>query len=130
MKRAKSRSIAEIINSGIQPYQNPSTQRQIANWFGEEKKKEWLYFYIHKGFRVLEEALKEHGGKYSVSDSVSLADLFLVPQVYASTRFGVDVKQYKTVIRVTDELGKISAFKKAHPYRQIDTPEELRIKQI
>ncbi len=56
-----------------------------------------------------------------------MADLFLVPQVYASKRFGVDVKQYKTVIRVTNELEKVSAFRKAHAYRQVDTPNELRI---
>lgn len=119
--------IAELINSGIQPYQNPTTKEQIINWFGEETKNQWLDHYVHKGFGVLEKTLNEYGGKYCIGNSVSLADLFLVPQVYAATRFGVDIKRYEAVMRINNELEKIPAFKKAHAHRQVDTPDDLRM---
>ena len=60
IQRANSRALAEIINSGIQPYQNTDVQRRVNDWFGEEKKSEWLQFYLHKGFRVIEESLKKN----------------------------------------------------------------------
>ena len=39
---------------------------------GEEKKTEWVQFYLHKGFRSLEVALKETSGKYCVGDEVRM----------------------------------------------------------
>ena len=93
---------------------------------GEEKKTEWVQFYLHKGFRSLEEALKQTAGIYSVGDEVSIADLALVPQVYSAGRFNVDLAAYPTVRRVNAELAKLDAFIKAHAHRQPDTYPELR----
>ncbi len=97
----------------------------VANQ-GEEKKNEWLQFYLHKGFRAIEAALKETSGKYCVGDEVSIADLCLVPQVYSAGRFNVDLTEYPNVRRVYAELDKLPAFKKAHAHRQLDTYPELR----
>lgn len=87
IKRAKARAIAEIINSGIQPYHQTSVAKRIGDERGEEKKNEWVKFYIRKGFVALEEALKETSGKYCVGDEVTIADLFLVPQVILKKYF-------------------------------------------
>ena len=97
----------------------------VANQ-GEEKKDEWLQFYLHKGFRAIETALKETSGKYCVGDEVSIADLCLVPQVYSAGRFKVDLTEYPNVRRVYEELNKLPAFRKAHAHRQPDTYPELR----
>ena len=102
--------------------------KRIVENEGEVKKNEWVHFYLHKGFRSLEVALKETSGKYCVGDEVSIADLCLVPQVYSAHRFNVDLTEYPTVRRVSDELDKIPEFKKAHAHSQPDTYPELRDK--
>nr|QUF59422.1 glutathione S-transferase GSTZ3 [Brachionus angularis] len=126
IKRAKARAIAEIINSGIQPYQNTNVLKRLVNEIGEEKKNEWLKFYLTKGFRAVEEALKESSGKYCVGDDISIADLCLVPQVYSAYRFNVDLTNFPNVLRVNSELEKLPEFHKAHAHRQIDTFPELK----
>ena len=93
---------------------------------GEEKKLEWLNFYLSKGFRALEQTLTETSGKYCVGDEITIADLCLVPQVYGAHRFGIDLTPYPTVRRINSELEQLAAFKRAHAHRQSDTPEDLR----
>ncbi len=126
LKRAKARAIAEIINSGIQPYQNTNVLKRLTNDLGEQKKNEWLQFYLSKGFRSIEAALKETSGKYCVGDDITIADLCLIPQVYGAHRFNVDLTDFPNVRRVSEELAKIPAFIKAHAHRQIDTYPEVR----
>ena len=95
---------------------------------GEEKKNEWLQFYINKGLRSVEELLKETSGLYCVGDEVSVADLCLVPQVYSAKRFNIDLAQYPLICATNERLEKLDAFKRAHAHRQPDTLEELREK--
>ncbi|CAF0703544.1 unnamed protein product [Brachionus calyciflorus] len=126
VKRCKARMIAEIINSGIQPYQNTNVLKRLVNEIGEEKKNEWLKFYLTKGFKAIEAALVETSGKYCVGDDITIADLCLVPQVYAANRFNVDLTNFPHVLRVNSELEKLPAFHKCHAHRQVDTFPELR----
>jgi maleylacetoacetate isomerase len=105
----------------MQPFQNLSTLKMV----GEEKKSEWIQFYLHKGFRSLEVALKESSSRYCVGDEISIADLCLVPQVYSAKRFNVDLTDYPNVRRVSDALDKIPEFIKAHAHTQPDTIPEL-----
>nr|UOU03307.1 glutathione S-transferase zeta 4 [Brachionus rubens] len=127
VKRARARIISEIINSGIQPYQNANVIKKIAQATqSEEKKLEWIKFYLTKGFKAIEAALIESSGKYCVGDDITIADLCLVPQVYSANRFNVDLTDFPNVRRVYAELEKVPAFIKAHAHRQIDTPNELK----
>ncbi len=126
-KRARSRVIAEIINSGVQPFQNLSTTKRIQqNGFSDEQKNAWIDIYISNGLRAVEAILKETSGKYCIGDEVSLADLCLVPQVYSAKRFNIDLSEFPNVVRVNNELEKLPAFVRAHAHRQPDTPNELR----
>merc|ERR550532_429376 len=129
VKRAKSRIIAEIVNAWIQPLQNPGNWDTLQE-FGVDKSRniEFSTRYIAKGMTVLEKMLGESAGKFSVGDEVSVADIFLVPQVYnAINRFGkIDPSPYPTVKRVYDNCMKEEAFIKADPFHQIDTPEDMK----
>lgn len=126
IKRAKARAIAEIINSGIQPYQNANVLKRIAQLSNEEKKSEWINNYLSKGFQAIEATLEKTSGKFCVGDDISIADICLVPQVYSANRFNVDLTQFPNVRRVYAELETVPAFIKAHAHRQPDTPNELR----
>jgi maleylacetoacetate isomerase/maleylpyruvate isomerase len=36
------------------------------------------------------------------------------------------MEKYKTISRINENCLKLEAFKKAHPFQQVDTPEEFR----
>ncbi|KAJ8309087.1 hypothetical protein KUTeg_013961 [Tegillarca granosa] len=123
-KRAKVREICEVIGSGIQPLQNLAVLKKI----GDEKKTEWAQFWIEKGFVALEKMLQKTAGKYSVGDEITMADLFLVPQVGNAKRFSVPMETFPTIARINEECSKLDAFKAASPFVQPDCPEDLRAK--
>ena len=64
--------------------------------------------------------LKECSGTFCVGDSVTLADCYLIPQVYNANRFGIDMNQYPIISRICRKLEQIEAFQKAHPSTQPD----------
>ncbi|XP_032657793.1 maleylacetoacetate isomerase isoform X2 [Chelonoidis abingdonii] len=121
-KRAKARMISDLIVSGIQPLQNLTFLKQM----GEEKNMEWAQHNIACGFKALEQILQHTAGRYCIGDEVSMADLCLVPQVFNAQRFKVDLAPYPTITRINKALLELEAFQVSHPYRQPDTPAELR----
>jgi maleylacetoacetate isomerase len=51
-----------------------------------------------------------------------LADVFLIPQLYAAERFKVPLASYPRILRVAALAAEHPAFKAAHPAHQPDTP--------
>jgi maleylpyruvate isomerase len=51
---------------------------------------------------------------------VTLADCFLVPQLFHARRYEVDVAPFPTLTRVEDACNALSAFQAAHADRQPD----------
>ena len=43
------------------------------------------------GLTVLEKLVEQTAGKYCVGDEITLADVFLIPQLFSANRFGIDV---------------------------------------
>jgi len=123
-QRAQVRRIAEIINCGIQPLQNPlSVATKVAEMSGkEEHKTEWIKYWIEKGFEALEKVLETTAGNYCVGDSVTIADLCLVPQVANAIIFKVDMGNYPIISRLADTCNEHEAFKASHPSKQPDAP--------
>ncbi len=90
--RARARALAEVVNAGIQPMQNLEPQRYVR----EELKGDaaaWTKYFILRGTRALEALAAETAGRFLVGDAVTLADVCLVPQIYAARRFGVDPRR-------------------------------------
>ncbi|XP_033123232.1 maleylacetoacetate isomerase-like isoform X1 [Anneissia japonica] len=121
-QRAVVRQVTESITSGIQPIQNLS----VLKYVGSEKKMEWGNYHIDLGFQALEKLLTRTAGKYCVGDTVTMADLCLVPQVYNANRFKVDMSKYPIISRIDTSLSELDEFKAAHPSKQPDCPEDLR----
>ncbi|BFZ07167.1 hypothetical protein BsWGS_10206 [Bradybaena similaris] len=119
--KAQVRALAEIINSGIQPLQNPRITKQIG-----DAHPDWAKHHIEYGFKALEAMLKNTAGTYSYGDQVTLADVCLVPQVFGAKRFKVDMSQFPVITRVNDALVDLPAFKEADAFCQPDTPEDLK----
>lgn len=124
--RARVRTIMNMIGSDIQPVQNLRVLKRVMalekahGGDADATKMEWGKFTIEHGFKAVEAAITEHGGKYCVGDDITMADLYLVPQVYNAVRFGVDMTQFPRIAAIDAALADHPAFKAAHPAQQPD----------
>lgn len=120
--RARVRTLAEHVNSGIQPLQNAIVLRTLREKLpGYEK--EWAASWVRRGLDALERALQsDQTGRYCHGDAPGLADCYLVPQLYGARRFGLDLTPYPTLRRIEEACAALPAFQAAHPDRQPDAP--------
>ena len=74
-----------------------------------------------KGLEVFEKLVESTKGKYCVGDEVSLADVFLIPQLYNAKRFGMDVETlYPHIHEIRTNLDLLPEFVKADADNQED----------
>ncbi len=95
--------------------------------FEKDQRKEWLENFLSKGLNAIEKVLETTAGKYCIANSVTIADVCLVPQVYSAKRFNVSLDNYPIIKRVNDELEKLPEFQAAHAHNQPDTPADMRL---
>jgi len=127
--RARIRQACEIINSTAHPLGNLKVQTYLEknHGFTAADKETWAKYWYNHGLEALEKTLQEFAGTYSFGNEVTMADLFLVPQMVTAERFKMDLNAYPTLSKIYANCNKLDAFTKAHPFRQPDTPEDLRI---
>lgn len=128
-ERAAMRALVETVTSGIHPIIGKSVMARVVEGAEDEeaKRQQWALYWIRRGFVALEKMLEKTAGQYCVGDQVTFADLCLVPQVFNAVNRKVDMSEFPTIQRIYADLLELSAFKKAHPFRQADCPEELKI---
>ncbi|HUM09672.1 MAG TPA: maleylacetoacetate isomerase [Myxococcaceae bacterium] len=116
--RARARQLAEIVNSGIQPFQTPLVTGKVKEFGGDDRA--WVHFFLTRGFTALEEETSRTAGRFSVADAPSIADCCLVPQLYAARRWKMDLTPFPTLTRIEAACEALPAFQAAHPDRQPD----------
>ena len=117
--RARCRMLAEVVNSGIQPLHNLSVLQRIKNELKADDKA-WCAYWIDRGLTAFQAAVQETAGTYCLGDTVSFADICLVPQLYGARRFGVDLGPYEVLTRIEAACARLPAFQAAHADRQPD----------
>jgi maleylpyruvate isomerase len=122
VQRARARQYALTIASGIQPFQNPATHKEVKALGGDERA--WTQTFMRRGLAALESEVRQTAGTYMVGEAVSIADVCLAPQLYAVRRFDVDVAAYPTLARIETAVAALPAFQRAHADRQIDAPKK------
>lgn len=118
--RARARELAEIVNSGMQPFQNTGTTNFLAEVAPELERSRWYQHFLGLGLATLEARARELAGRFLTGNDVSIADVLLVPQLYAARRVGVALDPFSTLLRVEAECAKLEGFAAAHPDRQPD----------
>lgn len=119
LPRARVRMLSEMVNSGIQPLQNSAVQQYVKHEL-ERDEKAFAAHWVRRGLEALERAVQETAGTYCVGDSVTLADLCLVPQLYGARRLAVDLTPFPVLTRIEAACNPLPAFQAAHPDRQPD----------
>ena len=123
-ERAKVREICEHINSGMQPLQNMKVLNYVKSEFAGDTKG-WALHWNQIGFKALEQILTNNNDIYSVGNTVTLADTFLLPQFCgAIQRFGLNPSDYPHVNRTVERLKMIPEFVAAFPENQPDCPKD------
>ena len=123
--RARVRELAQIVACDIHPVNNLRVLRYLVNELGlsEEVKTQWYRHWLLGGLDVLEKHLARDpsAGPLCHGYLPTLADCFLVPQVFNAQRQGIDISAYPNIARINAACVEIPAFVAAHPSNQPDT---------
>ncbi len=114
--RAKARQLAQIVNSGTQPLQNLSVAKKVSEDAAVQK--EWNVYWVQRGIAAYEKALAGfESSKFSISDTPSYPDLFLIPQIYNAHRFEIDMKAFPKCQAIYEAALLTQTCQAAHPDR-------------
>lgn len=116
--RARTRSLSEIVNSGIQPMQNLATAKRLEE-LGVAAK-DWAPGFIASGLAAYARAATDVAGQFSVGDSPTIADCCLIPQIHAARRFNVALDELTLLTDIEARCLALPAFVKAAPDQQPD----------
>lgn len=119
--RARARMLANMVASGIQPFQNREVGIYLRKSYDADEKA-WTRHWLAQGLHALELATNATARRFCVGDEPTFADVFLVPQLVAARRFQVDLEPMPTLRRIDETCAGLEAFQKADPEVQPDAP--------
>lgn len=126
ISRAHVRDLKDQIVADIHPLNNTSTLARLRSQFGADDAgiAAWYEHWIVRGFKVLEQMLPA-SGNFCVGNSVTLADIVLVPQVTNARRYPqIDLTQFRNILRIDTALRQIKAFHDAAPEQQPEAKQQ------
>lgn len=122
--RVRVRELCQIVACDIHPLNNLRVLRYLVRTFGisEEAKNDWYRHWVSDGLAALEGHLARDPGAadFCHGETPTLADCFLVPQVFNAQRFNIDLAPYPNVARINANCVQLPAFAHAHPSQQPD----------
>lgn len=124
-ERARVRQLSLSMACDIHPLNNLRVLKYLTGPLGasEAAKSAWIAHWHTIGLAALEAELvrDRQRGQFCVGDTPTMADCCLVPQLFAASRFGLDLGPYPTLMAIDDACQRIPAFQLAHPARQPDS---------
>ena len=122
--RAWVRALAQVVACDIHPINNLRILQHLEQDLGvdDETRSAWARRWIDSGFAAMEAMLRDdqRTGEHCFGTQPTLADICLVPQVFNSQRFGVDMDRYPTLARIHENCMRLPAFADQAPERQPD----------
>jgi maleylacetoacetate isomerase len=122
--RAQVRAIAHTIASDIHPLNNLRVLGYLTKTLGmtDEQKSAWIRHWIEDGLLAVERLLVTTGtrGRYCYSDTPSMADCCLVPQVFNARRFHCNLDHLPILSGIVAACEDLEAFRAAAPAQQPD----------
>ncbi len=120
VNRAKVRAVASLIGCDIHPLNNSGTLAYLKNRLGQDQAAvdEWYAHWVREGFDTIEALIEP--GPYAFGSRITLADVYLVPQVFNARRFNVPLDAYPKIAAVDEACAALTAFQDAAPANQPD----------
>ena len=114
--RAQVRALSMAIAMEIHPVCNLRVARYAATQSeGRIAQADWMRHFITGGLADFEAMLPPTATEYCMGQSVTMADLCLVPQLYNARRWGVDLGAMPKCVAIDAHLRAIPAFARAAP---------------
>jgi len=83
---------------------------------GEEPARtDWMKHFITPGLAAFEMMISKFDGDFCCGDTVSLADICLMPQLYNADRWGADYSNCPNILSAKKACNELPAFWAAHP---------------
>lgn len=120
-ERARHRAVAALIGCDIHPLHNVAVLNRLRGLgVAEPDVTAWIGHWVGEGLAAVEALIGDDGFCFG---EVGLADVYLLPQLYAARRFEVDISGLSRILRVEQRALAHPAFQAAHPDAQADKPE-------
>ena len=124
MDRARVRAFGAAIGCDIHPLQNLRILKKARELSGDDAEAgpAWARHWISLGFDALEQLAEQADGQngFIFGDGPSLAEIYLLPQMFNARRFGVDLTPYPRLVAADDAARALPEFERAAPENQPD----------
>ena len=119
--RAQVRAMAAVIGCDIHPLNNLRVLKAVRGLGADQAGVDaWAGRWITGGFAALEALVVRHGEGWSFGGAPTLADCYLIPQIYSARRFNVDLTAFPRLLEIEKRADLHPAFIAAHPDNQPD----------
>ena len=119
--KSQAKAMALSVACDIHPLNNLRVLKYLKNENWQQNLVDkWYAHWIHEGFAAIEKQLEKSSMTYCFGDSISVADIFLVAQVYNANRFMVALDDYPKIIQINKNCLEIKEFIEAIPENQPD----------
>lgn len=122
LKRAKVLAAAHTIAMDIHPVNNLKVVGRLKAEHGasQEDGIAWMKHWMTQGFSAYQGLLTESKSRFSFGDTLDLADICLIAQLYNARRWGVDMGDFERLLQIEAEAMSLDAVRRAMPEAQPD----------
>lgn len=119
--RAQVRAMAAVIGCDIHPLNNLRVLKAVRSLGADQAGVDaWASEWILDGFTALEALVARHGDVWCFGGAPTLADCYLIPQLYSARRFNVDLAAFPRLLEIEARAEVHPAFIAALPENQPD----------
>ena len=120
-ERATVRAMAALIGCDIHPLNNLRVLKAVRELGADQGGVDaWAGRWISDGFSALEALVARHGEGWCFGGAPTLADCYLIPQIYSARRFNLDLTPFPRLLEIETRADLHPAFIAAHPDKQPD----------
>jgi maleylacetoacetate isomerase len=126
--RARSRAFGQVIACEMHAVGVIRIRKNLAEEHGmtTDEVRRWYEHWLHHGYQTLEALLRQRTAAtpFCYDDKPTVGDLYLVPQLYNSRLFEIDLSPYPLLCEIDERCRALPAFDKAMPQNQPDYPDD------
>lgn len=124
--RGQVRETQHLIGCDIHPLQNLRVLNHLRSTFAQDDAgvEAWCRHWIAAGLTAVEKLAADRStqGRFCIGDQASLADVWLIPQLYNARRFGLGLDPFPVIAGIDGHCATLEAVAAAHPAKQADAP--------
>jgi maleylacetoacetate isomerase len=129
-ERAKVRALAQQIAVDLHPLNNLRVLKYLVDdmQLDDAQKNAWYHHWVDQEFQTYEAHIEKNVAKdgFCAGQTITFADICLIPQVYNALRFNVDMNKFPSICCVYNRCMGVDSFISAAPENQPDAPEGLK----